>query len=110
MTSSTDEPSQIAVAAAAEHFIRALRMAEDVAQTARLETTLLAAPDLCLFSADRTLARLWPGDAAPRQEVIWSLLEGDRSWMKVAAFDAGGRVLLCQTYLVSSLPEGEDHV
>jgi hypothetical protein len=99
MISSTEEPSPIAVRAAAEHFIRALRMTAGIARTARVETTLMVVPQGGLFTADLTLAQLWPKDGAPpAQEVIWSHPDSARSWMKLAAFDAEGRVLLRQAY------------
>jgi hypothetical protein len=110
MSLSPDEPSPSPVAAAAEQFIRSLGKA--IGRTRRLETTLAAVPEGMLFAADLTLARLWPREvaAAPRQEVIWSRLDGQRSSIELAAFDAEGRVLLRRSYPVSGAQaEGSDH-
>jgi hypothetical protein len=107
MSSLPDEPSPSAVAAAAEHFIQSLGKAA-IARTRRLETTLAAVPEGMLFAADLTLARLWPREvvAAPRQEVIWSRLAGQRSSIKLVAFDAEGRVLLRRSYPVAAPQAG----
>ena len=111
MSPLSDEPSPSPVAAAAEHFIRSLGKA--IGRTRRLETTLAAVvPEGMLFAADLTLARLWPREvaAAPRQEVIWSRLEGQRSSIKLVAFDAEGRVLLRRSYpVLAPSAGGTDH-
>jgi hypothetical protein len=107
MTSSTEEPDPLVVRAAGEHFIRALRMAAGIGRTARVEATLMAVPHDGLFTADLTLAQLWPKDrAAPAQEVIWSRRDSAQSWMKLAAFDAEGQVLLRQAYPLLAGPQG----
>ena len=109
MSSLLDEPSPSPVAAAAEHFIQSLGKAA-IGRTRRLETTLAAVPDGVLFAADQMLARLWPKDVAqaPRQEVIWSRLAGQRSSIKLVAFDGEGRVLLRRSYPVLQAG-GSDH-
>ena len=98
--------AQTPVAAAAAQFIHALRGVDAIARTTRVEATLTAVGADGLFAAERTLAGLWPDDAgtAPAHEVIWLRPSGEGPLMKLAAFDAGGQVLLRQSYSVPAYP------
>ena len=100
------------VAAAAAQFIRALRGADAIARTTRLEATLTAIEADGLFAAERILARIWPDDAgaAPSHEIIWLRPSGEGPLMKLAAFDASGQVLLRQCYPApAAKPEAPGH-
>ncbi len=102
------DPSDAPVAMAAAQFIRALRGADAIDRITRVEATLMAVEADGLFAAERTLTRLWPADAgaAPAHEVIWMRPSGEGASMKLAAFDASGKVLLRRCYPVVAQKAG----
>lgn len=100
MTLPAPSPDRPSASSAAWRFIRALEAEAMLGRAARVEATLCAGDEASLFAFDRLLKRLWPQalGAPPSHEIIWA--KGPAG-LKLAAFDAEGRLLLRQAYEVA---------